>query len=202
MYRTSGTGANVAQNLGGSKAAHFPQWPAWYNDTTILRQLRLGIGFRFRRCAGEYRLHRSYLSCRSALLKKSATLDDLYQTESKAELRNGELVLKPPTGDDPGFAGDEVFVSLRSHAKQTGQGRAVGDNKGFVVNLPNRRSFSPGAAYFIGERTGMRYLQGAPRFAVEVRSENDCGPQAERDRAEKRRDYFTAGTLPVDDLFL
>ena len=135
-------------------------------------------------------------------LKKPATLDDLYRTDSKAELRNGELVLMAPTGDDPGFAGDEVFVSLRSHAKQTGQGRAVGDNKGFVVDLPNRRSFSPDAAYFIGERTGMRYFQGAPRFAVEVRSENDCGPQAERDMAEKRRDYFAAGTLVVWDVDL
>ena len=91
-------------------------------------------------------------------LKKSAILDDLYQTEGKAELVNGELVVMAPTGDDPGFAGNEVFVSLRSYAREAGLGRAVGDNKGFVVNLPQRKSFSPDAAFFVGQRTGMRFL--------------------------------------------
>lgn len=134
--------------------------------------------------------------------KKPATLDDLYAADGKAELRNGELIFMAPTGDDPGFAGDEVFVSLRSYSRQTGEGRAIGDNKGFVVNLPNRKSFSPDAAFFTGQRTGMRFLQGAPLFAVEVRSENDYGVRAERDMAEKRTDYFAAGTLVVWDVDL
>ncbi|HSN87324.1 MAG TPA: Uma2 family endonuclease, partial [Thermoanaerobaculia bacterium] len=37
-------------------------------------------------------------------------------------------------------------------------------------------------------------------FAVEVRSENDYGPEAERKMAEKRADYFAAGTLVVWDV--
>jgi Uma2 family endonuclease len=43
-------------------------------------------------------------------------------------------------------------------------------------------------------------LEGAPIFAVEVRSEGDYGPKAEREMAEKRRDYFAAGTLCVWDV--
>jgi Uma2 family endonuclease len=45
-----------------------------------------------------------------------------------------------------------------------------------------------------------KFLEGAPVFAVEVRSEGDYGPAAERAMAEKRRDYFAAGTLVVWDV--
>ena len=40
----------------------------------------------------------------------------------------------------------------------------------------------------------MRFVNGPPTFAVEVRSENDRGPAAEREIAAKRADYFEAGT--------
>jgi len=45
----------------------------------------------------------------------------------------------------------------------------------------------------------MRFLEGAPIFAVEVRSEYDYGSAAERAMAEKRADYFACGTLVVWD---
>jgi Uma2 family endonuclease len=122
--------------------------------------------------------------------------------EGKAELVNGEIVEMPPTGDDPGHAGDEIFVSLREYAKRTKSGRAFADNKGFRINLPHRESFSPDAAYHIGPRTGMRFLKGAPIFAVEVRSENDYGPAAEQVMAQKRADYFACGTQVVWDVDL
>ena len=48
----------------------------------------------------------------------------------------------------------------------------------------------------------MRFVEGAPLFAVEVRSEGDYGPQAEREMAQKRADYFAAGTLVVWDVDL
>ena len=136
------------------------------------------------------------------LTKHRATLNDLYAVPEnrKAELVNGEIVLLMPTGDEPGYAGDEIFVSLREHARRTGHGRAVGDNKGFRVHLPHRESFSPDAAFYTGPRTGIRFFEGAPVFAAEVRSENDYGPQAEREMAAKRADYFAAGTLVVWDV--
>jgi Uma2 family endonuclease len=48
----------------------------------------------------------------------------------------------------------------------------------------------------------MKFYDGAPVFAVEVRSENDYGPQAEREMAAKRADYFACGTLVVWDVDL
>ena len=46
----------------------------------------------------------------------------------------------------------------------------------------------------------MRFVEGPPTFAVEVRSENDYGPAAEVGMAAKRADYFEAGTLVVWDV--
>ena len=68
--------------------------------------------------------------------------------------------------------------------------------------MPHRKAFSPDAAYHIGPRRGMRFAQGAPIFAVEVRSEHDYGPAAERAMQEKRADYFAAGTRVVWDVDL
>jgi len=48
----------------------------------------------------------------------------------------------------------------------------------------------------------MRFAEGAPVFAVEVRSESDYGPAAERAMAAKRADYFACGTLVVWDVDL
>ena len=134
--------------------------------------------------------------------KTQATLEDLYHVpeDGKAEIVDGELVLMSPTGDLPSRAGMEITVSLRSYEGRTGYGRAYPDNAAFIVNLPNRRSFSPDAAYYIGPRTRGKFLEGAPVFAAEVRSEGDYGPAAERDMAAKRRDYFAAGTLVVWDV--
>lgn len=134
--------------------------------------------------------------------KVTATIEDLYKEDGKAELVNGEIVRMPPTGDEAGYAGDEIFVSLREHSRRTGSGRAVSDNKGFRVHLPHRESFSPDAAFYIGPSSGMKFFEGAPVFAVEVRSEGDYGPRAEMKIAQKRADYFAAGTQVVWDVDL
>ena len=135
-------------------------------------------------------------------LKANATVADLYRVQGKAEVVNGEVVRMSPTGGRPGRAGDMIFVSLFAHERRTASGTAVGDNKGFVVLLAHRESFSPDAAYFVGPDPGMRFYDGAPVFAAEVRSENDYGPAAEREMAAKRADYFAAGTRVVWDVDL
>ncbi len=71
----------------------------------------------------------------------------------------------------------------------------------FIVNLPHRKSFCPDTAYHIGLLT-MEFAEGAPVFAVEVRSKSDYGPVAERRMAAKRADYFAAGTQVVWDVDL
>lgn len=131
-----------------------------------------------------------------------ATVDDLYRVpeNSKAELINGELVLMPPTGGVPGRAAGEIYVSLREYERRVGGGYAFPDNVGFIVNLRHRRSFSPDAAFYRGEIRGGLFLDGAPVFAVEVRSIDDYGSAAEKKIAQKRVDYFAAGTLAVWDV--
>jgi Uma2 family endonuclease len=133
---------------------------------------------------------------------KQATIEDLYHIEGKAEIVNGEVVFMPPTGDLPGRASGSVYISLRQHEKATGLGRAVPDNVGFVVNLPNRKSFNPDAAFHFRPPSGMKFINGAPAFAIEVRSEDDYGKVAELRLAQKRADYFAAGTLIVWDVDL
>ena len=119
----------------------------------------------------------------------------------KAELVNGEVVMMSPTGGLPGYAGGKIYRSLDDYRMRTGRGYALPDNVAFKVDLPHRESFAPDAAYYTGELR-MGFLEGAPVFAVEVRSEGDYGPQEEREMAEKRRDYFATGTLVVWDVDL
>ena len=133
--------------------------------------------------------------------KVEATIEDLYKVEGKAELVNGEIVEMPLTGGLPHYAARQITISLAKYERKIRNGYAIADSAAFVVNLPNRRSFSPDAGFYIGEIT-MKFFQGAPGFAVEVRSENDYGPRAERQMAKKRADYFAAGTLVVWDVDL
>ena len=134
--------------------------------------------------------------------KVEATIEDLYKVEGKAELVNGEIVEMSPTGRLPHYAAQEITISLRDYSKRTKTGYAIGDNVGFVVNLPHRKSFCPDAAFYVGPDPGMKFFQGAPVFAVEIRSEGDYGPRAERQMAKKRADYFAAGTQVVWDVDL
>jgi Uma2 family endonuclease len=122
---------------------------------------------------------------------------ELYKVEGKAEIVEGKIVMMSPTGDMPSSAGGFIYASLLSYSKKFG-GRAYPDNAAFLVDLPNRKSFSPDAAYYTGPRTRMKFLRGAPGFAVEVRSDGDYGPAAEREIADKRADYFAASTKVWD----
>jgi Uma2 family endonuclease len=131
--------------------------------------------------------------------KAEATIEDLYKVEGKAELVNGEIVHMSPTGGLPHYAARQITMSLVSYENATHRGVAIGDKTAFVVNLPHRKSFSPDAAFYSGKLT-MKFSQGAPIFAVEVRSDGDYGPRAEQQMAAKRADYFAAGTLVVWDV--
>jgi len=133
-----------------------------------------------------------------------ATVEDLYRVpeHGKAEIVNGELVLMSPTGALPSLASGAIYASLREHQKSAGGGVAYPDNAAFIVNLPHRRSFSPDAAFHRSTVRTMKFEEGAPVFAAEVRSEGDYGPKAEEAMAQKRADYLAAGTLVVWDVDL
>ncbi len=134
--------------------------------------------------------------------RTEATIEDLYHTswDGKAEIVDGEIVLMSPTGDLPSTAAGEIFASLREFGRRRKTGRAYTDNAAFIVSLPNRKSFSPDASFYLGPRTGGKFLEGAPIFAAEVRSVGDYGRRAEERMANKRADYFAAGTLVVWDI--
>jgi len=133
-----------------------------------------------------------------------ATLDDLHRIEGKAELVAGRIIHFMPTGQRPSEIAAEIFVSLRSHVRTTGRGQAYTDTLGYAVPevTSGRESFSPDASYYDGPPPDdeMDFIPGPPTFAVEVRSKTDYGPAAERDMAEKRVDYFEAGTEVVWDV--
>ena len=133
---------------------------------------------------------------------RQATIEDLYKVEGKAEIVNGRFVLLPPTGEDPGRASGTVYIKLREYEKHTAGGRATPDNVTYSVSLPNRSAFSPDAAFHFRPPAGMKFINGSPIFAVEVRSEWDYGQTAEREMKQKRADYFAAGTQIVWDVDL
>jgi Uma2 family endonuclease len=136
-------------------------------------------------------------------MKTEATIEDLYKVKGKAELVNGRVVLMPPAGAMPGRAVGEIVFSLHQYGKRVGNGYAVMSTAAFVVNLPHRKSFCPDAAFYVGGELTMKFFEGAPMFAVEVRDDDDdYGPKAEEEMARKRADYFAAGTQVVWDVDL
>jgi hypothetical protein len=47
---------------------------------------------------------------------------------------------------------------------RTRAGYTIGDNVGYLVDLPHRKSFSIDTAFYTGKPTGMRFLEGAPNL--------------------------------------
>jgi len=132
-----------------------------------------------------------------------ATLDDLYRVEGKAELIGGRIV-RMASGHLPGQVAENIFVDLRVFTKSIGKGVAHADGVGYAVPelASGRESFSPDASCHFGRLpfNPMRFIEEAPTFGAEVRSENDYGPAAELEIAAKRDDYFAAGTVVVWDV--
>ena len=136
------------------------------------------------------------------MIKQLATIDDLYAYDGPggAELVDGRIVEMSPTGAIPSYSAGNIFIALREYEKRIKSGRAYPDNIAYLVKLPHRQSFSPDASYHLNRKMGAKFVKGSPIFAVEVRSEHDYSPAAERALAEKRADYFAAGTLVVWDV--
>ncbi len=135
-------------------------------------------------------------------VKTEKLIAQLYQTEGRAEIINGKIVKLDLYGFLPGQAKSNIAFSLNEYQKRAKNGFVVSTLVAYIVDLPHRKSFSPSISFHNGKRTGMKFLEGAPIFAVEVRSENDYSTKAENSIAEKRNDYFAPGTEIVWDLDL
>ena len=135
-----------------------------------------------------------------------ATLDDLMRTEGKAELIGGSIVRFMASGVAPSRVALEIAIGLRGHARRVGAAVAYPDGVGYALDPPSlperRQSFQPDASSHVGPMPSdpMRFIDGSPTFAVEVRSEDDYGAAAEREMGAKRADYLAAGTLAVWDV--
>ena len=134
-----------------------------------------------------------------------ATLADLMKVEGKAELIGGRIVEQMASGRLPNRVAGRIYSWLCNYADARGAGEAFTDNLGYAVDPPlvsTRQSFSPDASYHSGPfpANDMGFIECAPTFAVEMRSENDYGRAAEIAIAEKQADYFEAGTLAVWDV--
>ncbi len=140
----------------------------------------------------------------ATLAPPRATLDDLLRVPDKAELIGGVLVFLMATGHRPNLVAGRIFRRLADYAESTGSGTAFTGQMIFAVPelSTGRESFSPDAAYFTGPAPAdrMKFAEGPPDFAVEVRSEGDYGPAAELAMATKRAEYFEAGTRVVWDV--
>ena len=133
-----------------------------------------------------------------------ATYTDLMRFDGKAELIGGVVVPLMATGHQPNIVAGRIFRKLADYVDTAGRGIAYTDNIGFAVPelSSGRESFSPDTSYFTGSppTDRMKFVSGAPDFAVEVRSDGDYGPAAEIAMATKRSDYFEAGTKVVWDV--
>jgi Uma2 family endonuclease len=134
-----------------------------------------------------------------------ATLDDMMRYDGKAELIGGRIVPIMPSGYLPGRVARRITRSLEDHAAVIGTGDAIADNVGYAFDSPlpsGRQSFSPDSTFYTGPlpTNPMKFIDGCPVFAVEVRSENDYGPKKDGEYQDKRKDYFFAGTRVVWDV--
>src|SRR5258708_4423487 len=115
---------------------------------------------------------RRHLMSTGFVAQKRATITDLLKVEGKAELINGRIVQYMATGHRPNVVAGRIFRKLADFADTHGRGNAYTDNMGFAVpELPSgRESFSPDVSYYSGPlpKNPMRFVDGAPDFAVEV----------------------------------
>jgi Uma2 family endonuclease len=138
------------------------------------------------------------------IAQRRATLEDLYQVEGKAELIGGRVVQFMASGHRPSRVAFRIARRLDDDAENVGRGNAYPDGIGYAVPelSSGRESVQPDASYYDSPlpANDMRFIEGPPTFAVEVRSENDYGPAADAEYTAKRADYFEAGTRAVWDV--
>jgi Uma2 family endonuclease len=95
-----------------------------------------------------------------------------------------------------------IGVSLLEFGDRTKSGYGLFGTVAYLVDLPNRSAFCPDAAFYTGPALTMKFPEGAPIFAVEVRNPWDYGDDYDAELRQKIADYFAAGTLVVWDVDL
>lgn len=88
----------------------------------------------------------------STVRSKAELIEELYRLPDnmKAEIIDEAIMPISPAGGLPSLVSGLIFASLLEYVRNTGRGVALPNNAGFIVDLPNRWSFSPDASYSIG----------------------------------------------------
>jgi hypothetical protein len=138
------------------------------------------------------------------MVPPAVTIDDLYRVEGRAELIGGRMVHLPMFGVLPARVVGRLALSLDRHAEQTGRGEMLTSTMAYAFPAlrSGRQSFCAAVSFRDGPppTNPVGFLDGAPTFAVEVRTLGEFSPAADRSYAAKRTDYFEAGTLVVWDV--
>src|ERR1043165_792528 len=81
---------------------------------------------------------------------RASLIEELHREPGKAEIIKGKVVRMSPAAWWHGQGSCAIYISLTEHKKKHGGGSGCADNVGFLVDLPDRYSFSPDAAWHTG----------------------------------------------------
>lgn len=114
-----------------------------------------------------------------------------------AELVEGRLVKKMPTGDEHGAVGSAIAAALHNHVRVIKTGKVRSGEVGIYMRRNPDTTRAAGMLYVSNERYGRRsssaFLDVAPEIIVEILSPNDSMPEV----MQKLREYFAIGMLLV-----
>lgn len=111
------------------------------------------------------------------------------------EVVDGQLLVREPAGGTHGQVVATACMLLGLHARQTGVGRVVGGEAGFILSRVPLTVVGADVAFISAGRwdnwsTPERFFDGAPDLAVEVLSPDDRPAEI----AKKTEAYMNAGT--------
>jgi Uma2 family endonuclease len=102
------------------------------------------------------------------------------------ELIKGELLTMSPPGDEHGAITADLTILLGSYVKANNLGVLRAAETGFKLESNPDTVLAPDVAFFVGDRARTPvsgYREGAPDLVVEVMSQWDSTPQAQRKAA-------------------
>jgi Uma2 family endonuclease len=114
------------------------------------------------------------------------------------ELREGELRIMAPPGDEHGDVEFTIGLLLGIHGQQQGHGRGRSGDSGIILRRDPDTVVGADAVFLTRDQLPPRrspegYLETIPALVVEVRSKNDTNTKV----AEKVVDYLAAGVRVV-----
>jgi Uma2 family endonuclease len=114
------------------------------------------------------------------------------------ELREGELRIMAPPGDEHGTVEFTISLLLGIHGQEQGHGRGGCGDVGILLQRDPDTVVGADAVFLTRDQLPPRrsregYLETVPALVVEVRSKNDTNAEV----AEKAADYLAAGVRVV-----